>query len=132
MVAAAERHQRRIRGIEAAALESLVHFDWPGNVRELRNEIERAVALARDGESIGPAHLSERLRPPGGVPAETVALGAAAPTTDGFLLRARAAFEARYISEVLRQQKGNVSRAANALGLSRVMLQRKMKAYGLR
>jgi transcriptional regulator with PAS, ATPase and Fis domain len=48
------------------------------------------------------------------------------------LLRARAAFEARYIGEVLRQQNGNVSHAAKALGLSRVMLQRKMKAYGLR
>ena len=50
----------------------------------------------------------------------------------GSLLRARATFEARYIAEVLRQQNGNVSRAARALGLSRVMLQRKMKTYGLR
>ena len=41
-------------------------------------------------------------------------------------------FEARYVAEVLRQHGGNVSRAAEALGLSRVMLQEKMKEYRLR
>jgi Nif-specific regulatory protein len=126
---AAERHTKRVDGIEPAALECLVRFDWPGNVRELRNEIERAVALVRDGEPIGVSHLSARLvdgvaAPPDAI--EALARGA------GSLLRARASFEARYIAEVLRQQQGNVSRAAKVLGLSRVMLQRKMKAYGLR
>ena len=48
------------------------------------------------------------------------------------LREARAAFEAGYIAEVLRQQAGNVSRAALALGLSRVMLHRKLRKYGLR
>jgi Nif-specific regulatory protein len=132
MAAAAERHRKRIPGIDAVALECLVHFAWPGNVRELRNEIERAVALARDGEAIGPAHLTEKVRAASDVHAETAALAAATAPNGGSLLRARAAFEARYIAEVLRQQKGNVSRTAKALGLSRVMLQRKMKAYGLR
>jgi Nif-specific regulatory protein len=133
VASAAESHRKRIPGIEPVALERLVGFDWPGNVRELRNEIERAVALARDGESIGPSHLSARLLEPAGTSADGAAYGAALCGEEkGSLLRARAAFEARYISEVLRQQGGNVSRAAKALGLSRVMLQRKMKAYGLR
>jgi Nif-specific regulatory protein len=130
VVAAGERHRKRIAGIDAAALESLVRHDWPGNVRELRNEIERAVALARDGQAIGPAHLSARLVDAARAAPEIDASVTVA--TDGSLLRARAAFEARYIAEVLRQQKGNVSHAAKALGLSRVMLQRKMKAFGLR
>ena len=107
-----------------------MRYDWPGNVRELRNEIERAVALARDGETIGPSHLSARLVDTAGTPATIDA--SATVATDGSLLRARAAFEVRYIGEVLRQQNGNVSRTAKALGLSRVMLQRKMKAFGLR
>jgi Nif-specific regulatory protein len=132
VAAAAERHRKRIPGIEPAAIDRLVRFDWPGNVRELRNEIERAVALARDGEAIAPSHLSEKLLATAEVPAEAAALGAPAATGGAALLRARAAFEARYIGEVLRQQKGNVSHAAKALGLSRVMLQRKMKVYGLR
>jgi Nif-specific regulatory protein len=133
VASAAEAHRKRIPGIEPAALERLVRFDWPGNVRELRNEIERAVALARDGEPIGPSHLSARLLEAGETSADGAAYGAALCGEErGSLLRARSAFEARYIGEVLRQQGGNVSRTAKALGLSRVMLQRKMKAYGLR
>src|SRR6185436_10312805 len=49
--------------------------EWPGNVRELRNEIERAVALARDGDAIGPSHLSAPLRDAEGVAPETAAYG---------------------------------------------------------
>jgi DNA-binding NtrC family response regulator len=48
------------------------------------------------------------------------------------LPEARAVFEAQYISEVLHRHDGNVSRAAAALGVSRVALQKKMKRYGLR
>ena len=128
---AADRHGKRVAGIEPAALDDLLRFDWPGNIRELRNEMERAVALAREGETLAPTHLSERVRsarPDGGD-----ANAFAAATTQGLpLLQARDQFEARYIAEVLRQQNGNVSHAAKALGLSRVMLQRKMKAFSLR
>src|SRR5262249_3134584 len=48
------------------------------------------------------------------------------------LREARAAFEARHIADVLRGGKGNGTRAAKALGLSRAMLQKKMKDYDLR
>jgi len=133
VAAASERHRKRIAGIDAATLACLVRYDWPGNVRELRNEIERAVALARDGETIGPSHLSARLLDTARAATETIDPSASTTVAaDGSLLRARASFEARYIGEVLRQHKGNVSHAAKALGLSRVMLQRKMKAFGLR
>ena len=128
--AAAERHKKRIAGVDPAALERLLRFDWPGNIRELRNEMERAVALAREGEAITTVHLSDRVR---SAPGDGDPTAVAAVTTTGLpLLPARAAFEARYIAEVLRQQGGNVSHAAKALGLSRAMLQRKMKAFGLR
>src|SRR5262249_11561248 len=60
--AAARRHGKHIPGIEPAAFALLMRFAWPGNVRELENEVERAVALARAGEPIGPAHLSPKLR----------------------------------------------------------------------
>ena len=131
VAAAAERHGKRIAGIEPAALDCLLRFEWPGNIRELRNEVERAVALAREGETMAPAHLSERVR--SASPDSGDANAFAAATTPGLpLLQARDQFEARYIAEVLRQQNGNVSHAAKALGLSRVMLQRKMKAFGLR
>jgi len=123
---AAAGHARRIDGIEAEALHVLVSAPWPGNVRQLQNEIGRAVALARDGDTIGLRHLSRRLH--GGVdPART---SGGAPSHD--LRVARAEFEARHIRSVLSAHDGNVSRAAASLGLSRSMLQKKMKAYALR
>ena len=125
--ASAERQGRRLEGIETDALETLVHFDWPGNVRELQNEMERATTLARDGDRIGIAHLSAKLRKPvrdgGGDPQ---------PLDDRPLREARTEFEARHIAGVLRRHGGNVTHAAQVLGLSRAMLQRKMKDYGLR
>jgi Nif-specific regulatory protein len=138
--AAAARHGKDIRGLAPAVLERLIAYDWPGNIRQLQNELERAVALAADGEPIGPAHLSARLGGgPGAAPAGGLPAAAAAPSNDGAsrpaapLRRARrTAFETHYIAQVLGQHGGNVSHAAQALGLSRVMLQKKMKAYGLR
>ena len=50
------RDHRTVKGVSAAAMRQLEHYDWPGNVRELRNVIERATILAR-GDSIEPAHL---------------------------------------------------------------------------
>jgi len=149
---AAERHHKRIEGFSPETIEILSRYDWPGNVRELRNEIDRAVALARDGDSIQPSHLTPALgelgagsSPAGTVSTpELIATRAAtrpAPAPEqvegkepgsGSLRKARAAFEARHITEALRQHQGNVSRTAQALGLSRAALQKKMKAYGLR
>jgi transcriptional regulator with GAF, ATPase, and Fis domain len=143
LTAAAARHGKRVPGIEPAAMALLVQFEWPGNVRELQNEIERAVALACDGSMVSLAHLSPKLREAPSLPEPSVAGGphgeagedpSDAPTCApvGPLREARTEFEVRYIAEALRQNDRNVSRTARALGLSRVMLQRKMKEYGLR
>ncbi len=124
--AAAERQNRRIEGIEPDAMEALVQFDWPGNVRELQNEMERAVTLARDGDRIGSGQLSAKLRRPSRDTTEAL------PHDDRPLREARAEFEARHIAGVLRRHGGNVTHAAHVLGLSRAMLQRKMKDFALR
>jgi transcriptional regulator with GAF, ATPase, and Fis domain len=62
LTAAAEHQRKRTGGFSGAALELLRQYSWPGNVRELRNEVERAFALAGDGEPITPPLLSARLR----------------------------------------------------------------------
>jgi Nif-specific regulatory protein len=146
---ATKRHGKRIDGFQPEVVEILAHAEWPGNARQLQNEIERAVALARDGESIGPRHLSRAIvQSPGwhaataapspiavnesSVPAGSNAPGAPSPAKLRPLGDARAAFESSYISGALTQHKGNVSRAAAALGISRVTLQKKMKEYSLR
>src|SRR5215475_3846608 len=92
----ATRHQAEISGIERGAVELLQRYAWPGNVRELENVLERAVALAHSGETIGPALLPAAIRgrdaeplapaPPaaGGTPA------AAGPSPNQPLRQARA------------------------------------------
>jgi transcriptional regulator with GAF, ATPase, and Fis domain len=130
LAAAAARHGKPDVGFEPAAVELLVRSEWPGNVRELQNAVERAVAMVRAGERIGVAHLAARFQGSG-----AQAVEATAPASDEnptALRPARAAFERQHIAEVLRQHGGNVTRAAAALGLSRAMLQLKMKEYGLR
>jgi Nif-specific regulatory protein len=122
----AQRFEKPVRGFSPAALGTLTRYPWPGNVRELENEIERAVALVGGDDAILPKHLSDRLRLKPGPPR-------VAPATKAVRLReARDAFEAEYIAEILHQNGGNASRTAKLLGLSRVMLQRKIKQFGLR
>jgi Nif-specific regulatory protein len=132
----AARHQAQLAGIDRTAVELLQRYAWPGNVRELENVLERAVVLAHAGETIGPAHLPTTVRGPDTlVPAAApspASPGAMGPTNGRPLRQARAEFEAQFIRQALSENGRNVSRTARALGLSRVMLQKKMKEYGLR
>ena len=147
IASAADRHRKRMAGIDPAAVDLLVRFDWPGNIRQLRNEIERAVALASEGEVIGVRHLSPALRGaperppivrPGASPHALAATPDSANSPEDAagasqpLRAARAEFEARFISEALRRNGFNVSRTAVALGISRPALQEKMKTLHLR
>jgi len=120
-----EKFRKPVQRCSAQALELLSAYAWPGNVRELRNEIERAVALAPAGGTIEPAHLSERVVP-------STPPRVAPPAMDMPLRHARERFERAYVAQVLAQHGGNASRAAEALGISRVMLQKKIRVYGLR
>ncbi len=144
---AADSNRKRMPGFDPASIELLCRFDWPGNVRELRNEVERAVALAHDGETITPERLSQRVRETAVTVegSETRSAGAAdgsryvsaevhaeSVNKTGPLDGARAQFEAQYIAEALARHKGNAVRTAAALGVSRATLLRKIKQYRLR
>ena len=96
-----------------AARDALLAHAWPGNVRELKNAIERAVLLA-EGGTVQPAQL--------GLPAATVAANAARSLDEP---------SREAVVAALAQAHGNVSRAAQALGLSRQALYRRMERYGL-
>ena len=124
----ARRRGRRAKTFEPEALEVLAKRRWPGNVRELQNLVER-VLLMSPGPVVRAADL-----PPEDRPAALRAPPHAA--SDEFvsyatLADAREAFEKRYLARVLADTKGNVSRAAERLGLDRTTLHRKMKALGL-
>jgi two-component system nitrogen regulation response regulator NtrX len=104
------------------ALAMLKHYTWPGNVRELRNVIERVLILNPKAQRIERKHLPVLVSRDGGRPkAEEF----------GTLLQAREAYERDYILKKLDECHGNVSRTADALGLERSHLYRKMKALGV-
>jgi two-component system nitrogen regulation response regulator NtrX len=120
-------HGRRPRTITPEALAALSRLPWPGNVRELRNIIERLVIMT-PGDTIELRHLPSSLLE--GLPAGAAPSGEA-PATPGTLARAREDFERRYILRRYRECGGNMSRTAEALGVERSNLYRKMKGYGL-
>ncbi len=121
------------KGMTDEARAVLARHDWPGNIRQLENEIERAAVIAGQGGVINTVHLSARIRDDKSKPAKPTAVDTPDDGEEVKPLReARAEFEAAYIRRVLEGNERNVSKSARVLGLSRVMLQKKMKDYGLR
>ncbi len=99
---------------------------WPGNVRELRNLVERLVIMVPDDE-IAARDLPAQLR--GG---DREGRPSALFELDFPSLRdARAAFEKLFIEKKIADAEGNVSRAAELLGLERSHLYRKLRACGI-
>jgi two-component system nitrogen regulation response regulator NtrX len=124
-------HGRRPREIAPDVLDRLSRLPWPGNVRELRNTIERLVIMA-PGERVELRHLPPSLLDEAAAaPSPADPRGAEVGDVDGTLAAAREEFERRYILRRYRECGGNMSRTAEALGVERSNLYRKMKAYGL-
>ncbi len=123
----ARAYGRRPKRLSESAREVLLRYRWPGNVRELKNLIERLVIMV-PGEQIERRHL-----PPHVSADHAHATGSSGGKTGGFpsLQEARAAYERDYILRKLAENQGNVSRAAEALGLDRSHLYRKMRSLGI-
>jgi DNA-binding NtrC family response regulator len=118
--------------ISEAALEAMRLHPWPGNVRELQNTIKRAALLATDG-LIEPSHLGLR-------DGETDSIGGDGVGTDieqllGSLKRGEVVpldqIEEIFIRQALHITDGNITEAANRLGISRSTIYRKLQEYGL-
>ena len=112
---------RSKKKLSAGAATKLKSYHWPGNVRELRNVVER-LAILLPHDTVAPEDIP--LGPPAG------AVPSIAP--DLTLKAARDEFEKQYILSRLREFAGNVSRTADALGVERSNLYRKLHAYGIR
>jgi two-component system, NtrC family, nitrogen regulation response regulator NtrX len=108
-----------------AAVEMLKAYDWPGNVRELRNLIERLMIMVPDRvidrEDI-PAPFNKGAAAQGDL---DVSLRAAS------LKEAKNEFEKAFIESKLREFDGNISQTAEAIGVERSNLHKKIKGYGL-
>lgn len=111
----ASRYRREIDGFDKLALQVLTQYAWPGNVRELDHTVERAVLMSR-GREIQPADLGLNLQ------------RSQAANFDELSLEA---VEAVLIRKALQRFQGNISQAAEALGLSRGALYRRMEKHGL-
>jgi len=112
----ADRYRKKIAGFDAGAMQSLREHSWPGNVRELDHAIERAVLLS-PGSMIRASDLALRPANP----------GAALRLEDMSLEEV----EKHLIQRTLARHSGNVSRAADALGLSRSALYRRLEKFSL-
>lgn len=107
------KEKRAVSGFSQLALTRMQEYPWPGNIRELKHKVHRAVIL-----SSGPSITAEDL-------------GFVEPQHRLPLQEAKDQFELRYITDALITCGGNISRAAQSLGVARQQLQRYVKKHGL-
>ena len=110
-----EENQRKIAGFSPDSNDYLLRYEWPGNIRELENAIERAVILAKN-DLIDVNDLA------------TQSLYVPHKTPAGKTMRD---IEKNHILNILIEAGGNCSEAARLLGISRMTLYNKIKAFGL-
>jgi len=110
-----EHYRKPLSAFDEGAIKALLAHAWPGNVRELDHAVERAVLMAQ-GDIIRAADLGLRAGREGPPRLEEMSLEDV---------------EALLIKKALARFNGNVSHAANALGLSRSALYRRLQRYGL-
>ena len=122
-----ERLGREKQRLGEGALATLARHHWPGNVRELRNVIEQAAVLA-ERSVIDESDLH--------IAGDSVATAPALPESDLPFSEAKKRhierFERRFLLGALRSHDGNISRAAESIGMVRQSLQQKIRELGLR
>jgi DNA-binding NtrC family response regulator len=111
----AAQYGREVKGFDAAALAALQQYAWPGNVRELNSVVERSLLLT-NGAEIGVADLR-------------LSAGKAPPTLEEMSLEDA---ERALIRSAIRRNDGSVPAAAEALGLSRSAMYRRLEKLGLK
>lgn len=111
----AQRYRKPTTNFEPAALQSLMDYSWPGNVRELDHAVERAVLLSQ-GDTLRVSDLGLK-ESRAGLPAmEELSLDEV---------------EALLVRKAIDRYGGNISQAAEALGLSRSALYRRLQKHGI-
>ena len=116
----ARKYHKTVTGINREARQKLMRYAWPGNVRELEHAIERAVILTTHA-SLRPENFILEAAPAKSAPAD-------AGADDSLNLEQ---VERQTIAKALRRSEGNLTRAAEYLGITRYALYRKMEKLGL-
>ena len=112
-----KKYRKSIRNIQAGAMKKLNQYSWPGNVRELQHAIERAMIMT-EGDSLSP---------------DDFLLTSQGKSSGEFELQTHNLddIEKQVIQRVLKQHQGNITQAAQDLGLTRTSLYRRMEKHGL-
>lgn len=119
----ADENGKNLQGFTPDALDVLTRYRWPGNIRELRNVVERMVVLSR-GDKLTVRDLPSEMREERGSVSETpVQIEGSRSMRDA---------EKTMIAQALKDNRGNRTRAAQQLGISRRTLHRKLNEYDLR
>lgn len=137
-----ERLGRNASGISPEAMAVLTGYAWPGNIRELENVVERTVLFA-ESDRIEVADLPETLRGTSAGRTDPSVAESAKQTAvtnmevgqtsmKDIVRQATVEIERELIIKALHETRGNVTRAAHLLQISRKGLQNKMKEFGLR
>jgi DNA-binding NtrC family response regulator len=115
----ARKYNKPARAISEAAMKRMLKYEWPGNVRELQHAIERAVIMS-NGQVLNPEDFFLNPRP-------------SAPDEENLTIEDYHIEEVEkiLIRKVLRKHDGNITHAANELGLTRSSLYRRLEKYGL-
>ena len=124
---AAERFRRPIKPLSGDALRACMAHEWNGNVRELKAAMEQALLLA-PGEEIGAADLFPERAPANSSAATAAPLPASFREAKEHVVDA---FEREFLQEALRRNAGNISKAAEEIGMYRQNLQQKIRELGL-
>ena len=129
-----DKFRRAVKGLTDEAMASVMAYDWPGNIRELENVIERMLLLSgREWLELQdvPPEVRGRLRQVT-APAMDPALAMAVGPLKDMVKETTERLEKEFIVKALKETRGNVTRAAQILQISRKSLQNKMKEFDLR
>ena len=121
-----KKHSKNIESLTPDAMSMLINSDWPGNVRELMNAIEKAVALS-DSNTLTLSEFESKK------PSKTYS-NVSSDDLLSFREQKKSVvdgFEKEFFISALLQQNGNISRAAEQIGLRRQYLQDKLKKLGI-
>lgn len=114
---------REVLQVNRDAMNILINYEWPGNVRELKNLIERLVIMT-PSSIITPDDIPSYIK--GAQPVQPKNL-----FRSTLLKEARRDFEREFISRKLKEFGGNIARTAEAIGIERSHLYRKIRSYGI-
>ncbi len=123
------KESREHKSLDQGAMTALTHYSWPGNVRELKNIIERLVIMTPDSV-ITERHL------PLAIASRKARASTTRTTPQTFIdpanfREAREEFEKEFILQKLEEYDWNISRTAEAIGIERSNLHRKIKSFGV-